>query len=118
MSLGPTPLSGAYQIVANLVPALSAGATCWIMNNWEAEGGLEVLDRLGATVLAADADVLTAVRAEAADRSGGLPASLRLVLAGEGAASAELKRAWQDDLGVVVGEVPAPELSPWGSSGR
>ena len=80
VTLGPTPLSGAYQTVANLLPALSAGATCWVMNNWEAEGGLEVVDRLGATVLAADAAVLAAALSEAGSRPGGLPASLRLVL--------------------------------------
>lgn len=118
VTLGPTPLSGVYHTVANLLPALSAGATCWVMNNWEAEGGLEVVDRLGATILAADRDVLTAARAEAEARSGGLPASLRLVLAGESAAPAELRRAWQDDLGVPVGEVPAPETSPWAPPGR
>ena len=117
VSLGPTPLSGIDQMVLNLLPALSVGATCWVMNNWEAEGGLEVVDRLGATVLAADATVLAAARAEAAARPGGLPASLRLVLAGEGAAPAEVKRAWQDDLGVALGEVPAPEVSSWGASG-
>lgn len=112
VSLGPTPLSGSDQMVVNLLPALSVGATCWVMNNWETEGGLEVVDRLGATVLAADATVLTAVRA------GGLPASLRLVLAGESAVPADMKRAWQDDLGVPFGEVPPPEVSSWDSSGR
>lgn len=116
VTLGPTPLSGAYQMVANLLPALSAGATCWVMNNWEAEGGLEVVERLGATILAADRDVLTAAGAEA--RSGGLPASLRLVLAGEAAVPADLRRAWQDDLGVPIGDVPAPETSPWPRPGR
>lgn len=116
VSLGPTPLSGVYQLTANLLPALSGGATCWVMNNWEAEGGLEVVDRLGATILAADRTVLTAAGAEA--RSGGLPASLRLVLASEAAAPADLSRAWQDDLGVPVGEVPAPETSPWQPPGR
>ena len=118
VSLGPTPLSGGYQVVANLLPALSVGATCWVMNNWAAEGGLDVVDRLGASVLAADRAVLAAARAEAAARPSGLPASLRLVLAGEGAAPAEVKRAWQHDLGVAMGEVPAPEVSSWDSSGR
>lgn len=118
MSLGPTPLSGGYQVVANLLPALSVGATCWVMNNWAAEGGLDVVDRLGATILAADGAVLTAALGEAGSRDGGVPGSLRLVLAGEAVAPAEMKRAWQDDLGVPVGEVPAPETSPWPPSGR
>ncbi len=118
ISLGPTPLSGSDQMVVNLLPALSVGATCWVMNNWDAEGGLEVVDRLGATVLAADGAVLAAALAEAGSRDGGLPASLRLVLAGEGAVPAEAKRAWQDDLGVQWGEVPAPPTSPWPPPGR
>ncbi len=113
VSLGPTPLSGAYQMAANLAPALSAGAACWVMNNWEAEGGLEVVDRLGATILAGDAAVLAAALSEAGSRDGGLPASLRLVLAGEGAVPADLGRAWQDDLGIALGEVPAPKTIPW-----
>ena len=116
VTLGPTPLSGAYHTVANLAPALSAGATCWVMNNWEAEGGLEVVERLGATILAADHDVLTA--AGAAARSGGLPASLRLVLVGEAAVPADVRRVRQEDLGVPVGEVPVPETSPWPPDGR
>lgn len=118
VSLGPTPLSGGYQVVANLLPALSAGATCWVMNNWAAEGGLDVVDHLGATILAADRAVLTAALSEAGSRDSGLPSSLRLVLAGEGAAPADLRRAWQDDLGVPLGEVAAPETSPWPPSGR
>ncbi|MCY3954016.1 MAG: class I adenylate-forming enzyme family protein [bacterium] len=118
VSLGPTPLSGGYQVVANLLPALSAGATCWVMNNWEAEGGLEVADRLGATILAADTAVLTAASADAASGSGGPPASLRLVLVGDGAAPADMRRAWLDETGVLLGEVPAPETSPWRPPGR
>lgn len=118
VSLGPTPLSGGYQAVANLLPALSVGGACWVMNNWAAEGGLDVVDRLGATILAADGAVLTAALSEAGSRDGGVPGSLRLVLAGESAAPAEVKRAWQDDLGVSFGEVPAPPTSPWPPSGR
>ena len=113
VSLGPTPLSGAYQMVANLVPALSAGATCWVMNNWEAEGGLDVVENIGATILAADVDVLTAALAEARRRSGGLPASLHLVLAGGGSVPAELSQAWSDELGVEPAGVPPPDGRPW-----
>ena len=118
VSLGPTPLSGGYQVVANLLPALSVGATCWVMNNWDAEGGLDVVDRVGATVLAADGAVLAAALSEAGSRDGGLPGSLRLVLAAEGAVPADMRSAWQDDLGVALGEVPAPQTSPWPPAGR
>ena len=113
VSIGPTPLSGTYQMVANLVPALSAGATCWVMNNWEAEGGLDVVERIAATILAADAPLLAAARSEAGGRDGGPPASLRLVLSGEGVLPADLQRAWSEDLGVPLAEVPAPGTEPW-----
>ncbi len=117
VSLGPTPLSGSDQMVVNLLPALSVGATCWVMNNWESEGGLDVVDRLGATVLAADGPVLAAAHAEAGSRPGGLPASLRLVLMGEGSGAADVTRVWQDDPGIRLGEVPAPRMSPWPPAG-
>ena len=116
VSLGPTPLSGAYQVVANLIPALSAGATCWIMNNWEAEGGLEVADRLGATILAADPATLTAALTDVGARDRGLPTSLRLVLAGDGPLPDDVRRAWRDrhdKLGVPLAEVPAPATGRW-----
>ena len=112
VSLGPTALSGPYQLVANLVPALSAGATCWVMNNWEAEGDLDVVERIGATILAADVDVLTAASSEVANRAGGVPPSLRLVLAGGGPVSAGLQRAWSEDLGVPLAVVPVPGTDP------
>ena len=104
--------------MANLLPALSVGAACWVMNDWEAEGGLDVVERIGATVLAADAAALTAARAEAADRAGGLPASLRLVLAVEGTVPSEMKRAWQDDLDIPLAEIPTPRTSRWPPAAR
>ena len=113
VSLGPTALSGSYQLEANLLPALSVTATCWVMNNWDDEGGLDVADRLGATILAADAPVLAAVLAESRHRDGGLPASLRLALSGDGPLPPELKRAWRDELGVTLAEVQAPDSTPW-----
>ncbi|MYE67022.1 MAG: ATP-dependent acyl-CoA ligase, partial [Acidimicrobiia bacterium] len=118
VSLGPIPLSCSEQLVANLLPALSVGAACWVMNDWEAEGGLDVVERIGATVLAADAAALTAARAEAADRAGGLPASLRLVLAVEGTVPSEMKRAWQDDLDIPLAEIPTPRTSRWPPAAR
>ena len=118
VSLGPTALSGPYQIVANLLPALSVGATCWVMNDWDAEGGLEVVERLGATVLAANPAALAAAHTEAGRRAGGLPASLRLVLSGEGQLPADLKRAWVDELGVAPAEVRMPEAGSWPPPGR
>ena len=118
VSLGPTVLSGPNQMAVNLVPALSAGAACWVMNDWEAEGGLEVLDRIGATVLAADASVLITARAEAAARPGGLPRTLRLLLAGGGSVPADVARAWRNESGVDLVEVPEPATSAWPLSVR
>ena len=48
-----------------------------------------------------------------AARPGGLPASLRLALV-----PADMKRAWQDELGIALGEVPEPQGSPWPPSRR
>ena len=111
VSLGPTALSGPYQLVANLLPALSVTATCWVMNNWEDEGGLDVVDRLGATILAADPPMLAAALTEAGRRAGGLPGSLRLALSGGGPLPPDLKRAWRDEPGVTLAEVPEPDTS-------
>ncbi len=128
VSLGPTALSSSYQLVANLLPALSVAATCWVMNGWDDEAGLDVVERLGATILAANPPVLTAVLAESRRRrdagsagsglsgsaggsagSGsrrpvGLPGSLRLTLSGGGPVPPDLKRAWRDELGVTLAE--------------
>ena len=107
LSLGPTALSAPYQLVANLVPALSVGATCWVMNNWDAEGGLDVVARLGATVLAADPSVLAQALTESATRPDGPPATLRLVLCGDEPPSAELSQAW-GNLGLSPVEIQLP----------
>ncbi len=117
VSLGPTALSGPYQLVANLLPALWVTGTCWVMNNWDAEGGLEVVERLGATVLAANLPVLAAAHSEAGRRAGGLPDSLRLVLSGEGSLPAGLKSAW-GELGVAAAEVEMPAANSWPPSSR
>ncbi len=113
VSLGPTALSAPYQLVANVVPALTVGGTCWVMNNWDAEGGLEVVERIGATVLAANPPVLASALTEAAGRSGGVPTSLRLVLSGEGRVPADLARGWSEDLGLAPTQVQLPQAEPW-----
>ena len=105
LSLSPTALSGSYHLMANLLPALSVTATCWVMNSWADEAGLDVVERLGATILAADPPVLTAVLDESRRRAGGLPGSLRLALSGGGPAPPELKQAWRDELGVTLVEI-------------
>ena len=113
VSLGSTPLSGSFQLVVNLLPALSVAGTCWVMNNWDNEAGLDVVERLGVTILAANPPVVTAALDESRHRDGGLPASLRLVLFGGGPLPPDLKRAWGKELAVPLAEIPAPDTSPW-----
>ena len=112
VSLGPTALSSSYQLVANLLPALSVTGTCWVMNNWDDEAASTSVERLGTTVLAANAPVLAAALDESRHRDGVLPASLRLVLSGEDPLPADLKRAWGEELAVPLAEIPAPDTSP------
>lgn len=94
VSLGATPLSGSYHLLANLLPALSVGATSWVMNSWEGEVGLEVVERLGATILVANPSILAAALDESRHRAGGIPASLRLALWGDGEMPPGLEQAW------------------------
>ena len=113
VSLGPTALSSSDQLVANLLPALSVTGTCWVMNNWEGEAGLDVVERLGITILAANPPVVTAVLDESRHRDGGLPESLRLVVSGGSPVAPDLERAWGEELAVPLAEIPAPGTSPW-----
>ena len=116
VSLGPTALSHSYQLVANLLPALSVTGTCWVMNNWDAEAGLDVVERLGITILAANPPVLAAALDESRHRDGGLPASLRLVLSGGSPVPPDVERAWGDELGVPLAAIPTPATSRWSPS--
>jgi long-chain acyl-CoA synthetase len=103
VTLGPTALSSSYHLVANLLPGLHRGATVCVMSRWEAEKGWEALDRLGATVLAANPTFLRDVLDEST-RRGGPPARLRLGLSGGAPVPPELKLAWRDRLGVTLAE--------------
>jgi acyl-CoA synthetase (AMP-forming)/AMP-acid ligase II len=96
-SFGPTALSSSYQLVANLLPALSRGAGVHVMGRWTATGGWEVLERTAATLLAANPTVLGQVLAESRAR-GRPPARLRVGLSGGGPVPPPLKRAWRDEL--------------------
>jgi acyl-CoA synthetase (AMP-forming)/AMP-acid ligase II len=123
VSLGATPLSGSYHLLGNLLPALSAGATCWVMNSWEDESGLDVVEQLGATVLAANPAVLTGALAEARHRDGGFPSSLRLAIWGDGSLPPELERAWRDEVAVPLAESYGPSelaglVEPWPAGDR
>jgi long-chain acyl-CoA synthetase len=103
VSFGPTALSSSYQLVANLMPALHMGATVCVTGTWQATSGWEDLDRIGATVLAANPPVLTDVLAESR-RRGGAPRRLRIGLSGGGPVPPALKRAWRDELHLTLAE--------------
>lgn len=103
VSYGPTALSSSYQLVANLMPPLQMGAEVCVTGKWQAASGWEDLDRLGATVIAANPPVLTDVLTESR-RRGAAPARLRLGLSGGGPVPPTLKQAWRDELHLTLAE--------------
>ena len=103
VSFGPTALSSSYQLVANLLPALHVGGTVCVMSRWSADAGWDALERLGASVLAANPIVLRDLLDESA-RRGRPPAALRVGVSGGGPVPPELKFAWRDDLGLALCE--------------
>ncbi len=103
ISLGPTALSSSYQLVANLLPVLSVGATACVMSKWSAAGGWEAAETLGVTNLAANPTVLRDLLEESA-RRGRAPRALRRSVSGGGPVPPELKLAWRDQLGLVLCE--------------
>ncbi len=103
VSVGPTALSSSYQLVANLLPALHVGATVCVIGQWEAGSGWDALERLGATVLAANPTLLRDLLDESVRRGRG-PARLRAGLSGGGPVAPELKQAFRDTLGVPLCE--------------
>jgi acyl-coenzyme A synthetase/AMP-(fatty) acid ligase len=96
-SFGPTALSSSYQLVGNLLPPLSRGATVHVMGKWTAATGWAALESTQASVFVANptllGQVLTESRAQAR-----APGRLRLALSGGGPVPPTLKRAWRDEL--------------------
>jgi acyl-CoA synthetase (AMP-forming)/AMP-acid ligase II len=103
VSFGPTALSSSYQLVANLLPALHVGGTVCVMSRWSAADGWDALERLGASVLAANPTVLRDLLEES-QRRGRAPAALRIGVSGGGPVPPELKHAWRDELGLNLCE--------------
>jgi acyl-CoA synthetase (AMP-forming)/AMP-acid ligase II len=103
VSLGPTALSSSYHLVANLLPALHRGGEVCVMSRWEAEPGWDALERLGATVFAANPTFLRDVLDVSKER-GRAPRALRLGLSGGAPVPPELKLAWRDELRVTLAE--------------
>lgn len=103
VSLGPTALSSSYHLVANLLPTLHRGGTVCVMSRWEAAKGWDALERLEATILAANPAFLSDVLNVSRER-GRPPKRLRLGLSGGAPVPPELKLAWRDELGVTLAE--------------
>ncbi len=96
-SFGPTALSSSYQLVANLLPPLSRGASVHVMGKWSQVAGWAALDASGASVLVANPTLLAQVLAESQSR-GRPPGRLRAGLSGGGPVPPSLKKAWREEL--------------------
>jgi long-chain acyl-CoA synthetase len=96
-SFGPTALSSSYQLVANLLPPLSRGASVHVMGKWTQATGWAALDRTHASVLVANPTLLGQVLAESRSH-GRVPGRLRAGLSGGGPVPPTLKKSWRDEL--------------------
>lgn len=103
VTFGPTALSSSYQLVANLLPGLHVGGTVCVMSRWSAAAGYDALERLGASVLAANPTVLRDLLEESQSR-GRPPAALRIGVSGGGPVPPELKLAFRDELDLTLCE--------------
>ena len=97
VSFGPTALSSSYQLVANLLPPLAAGATINVMGRWTQSAGFEAIVATGATMLVANPPLLAELLAECRAK-GHPPGRLRFALSGGGAVPSALKKAFRDEL--------------------
>jgi long-chain acyl-CoA synthetase len=103
VSFGPTALSSSYQLVANLLPPLAAGAEINVMGRWTPTTGYEAIEAVGATFLAANPTVLAETLQLSRER-GRLPGRLRFVLSGGGPVPMALKKSWRDEFKVPLVE--------------
>lgn len=97
VSFGPTALSSSYQLVGNLMPPLSRGATLHVMGRWTQQTGYDAIEAANASLFIANPTLLQEVLAESRLR-GRPPGRLRLGLSGGGPVPPTLKKAWRDDL--------------------
>jgi long-chain acyl-CoA synthetase len=96
-SFGPTALSSSYQLVANLLPPLSRGASVHVMGKWTQKSGWAALESTAATVLVANPTVLQQVLTQSQAQGRG-PGKLRAGLSGGGPVPPSLKKAWREAL--------------------
>jgi acyl-CoA synthetase (AMP-forming)/AMP-acid ligase II len=97
VSFGPTALSSSYQLVGNLLPPLSRGASVQVMGKWSQAAGWDALDEAEASVFIANPTLLGQVLVESRLR-GRAPGRLRLGLSGGGPVPPTLKASWRDGL--------------------
>jgi acyl-coenzyme A synthetase/AMP-(fatty) acid ligase len=102
-SFGPTALSSSYQLVGNLLPALSRGASVHVMGKWTQSNGWAALEQSAASLLIANPTVLREVLTESQAR-GRAPGRLRAALSGGGPVPPTLKQAWRDELNLPLVE--------------
>jgi long-chain acyl-CoA synthetase len=103
VSFGPTALSSSYQLVANLLPELAAGASIQVMGRWTQSAGWDAIEAASASMFVANPTLLEEVLSETRKR-GRAPGRLRFGLSGGGPTPPTLKRAWRDELRVPLVE--------------
>jgi acyl-coenzyme A synthetase/AMP-(fatty) acid ligase len=96
-SFGPTALSSSYQLVGNLLPPLSRGASVHVMGKWTQATGWSALDKTNASLFIANPTLLREVLTETQAR-GRAPGRLRAALSGGGPVPPSLKQAFRDHL--------------------
>jgi acyl-coenzyme A synthetase/AMP-(fatty) acid ligase len=97
VSFGPTALSSSYQLVGNLLPPLSRGASVQVMGKWSQVAGWDALEKAEASMFIANPTLLGQVLVESRLR-GRPPGRLRLGLSGGGPVPPTLKASWRDEL--------------------
>ncbi|WEX09647.1 class I adenylate-forming enzyme family protein [Chelativorans sp. AA-79] len=103
ISFGPSALSSSYQLVGNLLPQLSRGASINVMGRWTAETGYDAIEVRQATMLIANPPILQDLLVQGTLR-GRKPGRLRLGLSGGGPVPPQLKAAFQQTLGIPLVE--------------
>ena len=103
VSLGPSSLASSYHLVANLLPGIHRGAAIGLMTSWDAKIAWQEMDDRGVTSFPANPLLLTELL-EVSRQRGRKPHALRVALSGGAPAPLDLKRTYQDELGVFLVE--------------
>ncbi len=103
VSFGPTSLASSYHLVANLLPGIHRGVTIGMISKWNAEAAWEEMDQRGVTAFPSNPLLLTDIL-NVSRQKGRKPKALRIGVSGGAPVLADLKRAYQDELGVILVE--------------